>query len=346
MQYSLMEKPGEFIKIPEIDNPTIFNAVTLDNNGEFTIKFPYRKDIKFNEKGSMIYAPFLGSGYYIYRKVGNELSFHSGEGEMLWKKQYPSYPVSDPFGRIVLLLTGDNNRIDLIDLNGNPAGVASVSGNFLSDYNFSLNNSSVIMAFANGDIVLLGKDGNIFSRIRLSEFIDAKNEETLFVKSAAISPDGSFIGVHHVFRERDYVSVFKWDSKNPEKLKQDYTINLDKIYPHVLHIALGKEGSLIATPDMTAFYSHGGKLLWKNRVRGEETVYRPVFSGMDFFVFMDGNYTSILSEKGKTVDNFVIDENEKGPFVILPSRKDSQFVIRSSSTLRYFQFRSSSPDSI
>ncbi|MDH5655929.1 MAG: hypothetical protein OEZ34_08475 [Spirochaetia bacterium] len=338
LQYSLINEKNDFVKIPELENGNIFNVLISEDRR--TLKRPFQEDRSIDSKDFLTFSPFLGKGFFIYKKVGKEISFLTSDGEVLWKKPFSSYPVTDPMGRVILLLTGDNNRVDLADMNGNPAGVFSVSGNFLSDYDFSIIDSVILLSFANGDIALLSKEGNLLLRFQISSFLNVKGEETLFVKSNSVSSDGKRFAVHYVFKERDYVSVFSFDKEDPESFQKEYEISLDRIYPHILHFAVESSGILIAAPDSASFYNEDGELLWKNKLQEKEEIYRPVFSLKHIFAYMEGNTVHVFDSSGVGIDSFRTGGKEEGPFRILPFRKDDQFVIQGKHNLYYYQFLS------
>ena len=50
-------------------------------------------------------VPFLGYGFFRYLKVGKDIYFHGRKGELLWKKEFHSYPTSAPSGAITRELT-------------------------------------------------------------------------------------------------------------------------------------------------------------------------------------------------------------------------------------------------
>ncbi|MCB1175707.1 MAG: hypothetical protein KDK39_19185, partial [Leptospiraceae bacterium] len=88
-------------------------------------------------EGELVFVPFRGSGIFKYAKIGKQIDFISPTGEIYWSREAFSYPVSDPVGERILLLTGDNSRVDLIDRNGRTLAAGFVAGNFLTDYDFS-----------------------------------------------------------------------------------------------------------------------------------------------------------------------------------------------------------------
>ena len=163
-----------------------FNAVLFSEGEERFIVGPGGSRVPI-ESGDRVFVPFLGHGYFRYARLGRQVAFHSARGEELWVKDFISYPISDERGELVLLLTGDNNRVDLIDQNGNATGSGSVAGSFMTDFDFAARAPAALIAFAGGGIHLLDAAGNVLWHERL----EGENESgPFFVKSAALGPDG------------------------------------------------------------------------------------------------------------------------------------------------------------
>ncbi|MBI3396271.1 MAG: hypothetical protein HY042_10590 [Spirochaetia bacterium] len=160
----------------------------------------------------LAFAPFLGRGYFRYQKVGKEISFYSETGELMWRKPFQSYPVSDVQGQVVLLLTGDNNRVEIIDNNGNSKGSGHVSGNFMTDLCFPSRAPGAGVVFSAGAVHLIDGEGRAVT-------LNYDGKRPLFIKSCSVFPDGSGLAVHMLEGENDRITVF---TLKKGKLVEDY----------------------------------------------------------------------------------------------------------------------------
>ncbi len=283
-----------------------------------------------------IFVPFLAGGYFSYQKVGRELIFHGRTGEELWRKEYKPYPVSDPWGRIVLLLTGDNNRVDLIDANGNVTGAGSVSGNFMTDFDFSAAGPAAI-SFSGGEVYVLDVSGRIVLKLAPEQ-----SAVPMFVKSTAISPDGKIVAVHLLEGDADVLRVFRVpepddaDAPPSTEATQLDVIDLQIAYPHLLHFSVSNAGLLLAAPDRTLFHTFDAGESW---VRERETgaVYRPVYAATDFFAYGDGNEVIVLNHAGREVVRIPVDTAGEH-FRLLPGPRPSIFAIHSDERVEMYEY--------
>ncbi|MEQ9362994.1 MAG: hypothetical protein RIF32_02055 [Leptospirales bacterium] len=312
------------------------------------------------EKGERVFAPFHGNGYFRYAKIGRELSFLARNGEELWRKPYKAYPVTDPSGDLVLLLTGDNNRIDIIDPSGNPFGVRSVSGNFMTDLDFAARRAAAALVFSTGALTVLNQE----ARTILS-YNHESPDQPLFVKSCAIGPDAEVVAIHMLAGDQDRIIVLGidgGDTENPEDYTVLRSIDLNATYPHLLHFAVNRHGLLLAAPDRTQFYalaSGADRRIDGSKIGAGETpqapaegrgvdgagtgageaaapVYRPVFADRDYFVFGQGDVAVLLDRKGLGLTRFVV--GGSGPFRVLPGPVENQFALHSPERIEIYEF--------
>lgn len=303
------------------------------------------------EKSDRIFAPFHGNGYFRYAKIGRELSFLGRNGEELWRKPYKAYPVSDAQGKLVLLLTGDNNRIDIIDPSGNPYGVRSVVGNFMTDLDFAARRSAAALVFSTGALTVLNEKGEA-----ILSYNHESREQPLFIKSCAIGPDGRVVAIHMLAGDHDRILVLEIDSdtESPE----DYTvlreIDLKATYPHLLHFALNRYGLLLAAPDRTEYFAlasgidarldgslentdtNTGSQQQSKPSAASPPVYRAVFADRNYFVFGQQDVAVVLDKTGRSMTRFVV--GASGPFRILPGPVERQFALHSPERIELYEF--------
>ena len=226
------------------------------------------------ERGALVWAPFLGGGYFVYSRIGREIRFFDRGGEELWKKEFFSYPVSDPQGRTILMLTGDASRVDFIDANGASVGLGRVHGAFLSDFAFAARTPRAVLAFLDRRLYVVDDRG----RLRLS-LVEEAEDRPYFFKSAAISPDGSLVAVHaldgtndvlRVYAARDPVAAEEFYAEEgevsgglralPDSLRRAVRAELqaefalEQSFPHLLHMALGPRGLLLTAPEYARYF--------------------------------------------------------------------------------------------
>ena len=203
--------------------------------------FNYRQPVKI-ENEYLYEIPLLGSGYYQYKKVGSEISYFSPSGEILWKKEYKSYPRAG--SRLILLLTGDNNQVQVADLSGNLLN--TLDGRFLTDYAFDADGGAALL-FGGGDFYILDKKGKTV----LSKHF----RENGFYKSLAVSPDGNYFAVHYRENGRDFISVFTHE-------KEIHTLPLEKSWPHKLWFAISNSKTMVVNlPDKWMFVDDDGEVV-------------------------------------------------------------------------------------
>lgn len=319
-----------------------FNAFFRPGDKGGALHFPDRP-VEPVAEGTLISAPFHGAGYFEYQKVGRDIQFReSSRGEVLWKKSYYSYPISDHYGDLILLLTGDSNRVDLLDPSGNPLGLGSVSGNVLNDYDFAARQSRALLVFAGGNVTALDKTGQALFHHQLES-----DSRPFFVKSCALGPDGLVAAVHYRAGDRDEVVLLARREEGQAARVLGRAV-LPKIYPHLLHMAVSPGGLLVSAPDFTGFYDTDGDPVW-NRPLADRPVagaaagparpiYRPVYADRSFFLFGEGASVFVLDGRGRVVAVLPV-RDEGRPFRFLPGPDEGSFAIHTHGALHFYRFR-------
>lgn len=301
------------------------------------------------------YAAFQGRGYFQYAKIGRELSFHSRRGEELWRKPYKAYPVSDARGELVLLLTGDNNRVDVIDQSGNPTGVRSVAGNFMTDLDFAVRRSAAAIVFSTGALRVLNESGELV--LDYQSAASGGAGEALFVKSCAIGPDARHVALHLLAGDRDLLIVlgFDPDDGKPAEYELLRTIDLAEVYPHLLHFALNRHGVLLVAPERTEYFAletgSDYTIDGSNEASsgGARSVYRPVFADRDYFVYGSAGDAVVLSANGRQIMRLRRGQPATGAVVaapraplfrIVPGPQPGQFALHGPERVQLFAYQS------
>jgi len=317
--YFALDGPSQLPLPSEITATPPFNGIIENGTPpRFLRPDAAPRELKSN---SRYFAPFHGRGYFQYEKVGSKIFFNGRDGEQLWEKEFNSYPVSGPSGKLIFLLTGDNNRIELLDWSGNPIGVESISGNFLSDYDFATRTVAAALAFAGGDAYLIDEKG----KVRLHHSFAAPGVQ-IFLKSCAISPDGSLIAVHHLSGNEDRITLLAPPSDEKQKSEVVGTFSLASVYPHLLHFAVSDHGLLLAAPDRTTFYNRKGEVLFDHK-RTSTGVYRPVFADYNYFIYGDTDGLVAMDENGARIATVRVPDPD-APYRIIASKSERQIFVQ------------------
>lgn len=296
-----------------------------DKNDHLIISGPSIQQKINSQKNDLYVVPFLGKGYFHYQKTGKQIKFYSQTNELLWFKPYYSYPASDSTGSSLLLLTGDSNRVDIIDQNGTKAPVASISGNFMVHYFFDHSGKNKVVAFSNGQIVYIHDN-------QYKHIIQIKSDkQMLFVKSCTLSADGRLLAVHYLDHDKDKISVYSVTKteEDPQTVSSNKLdeFDLPTVYPHLLHMSINDGGVLIAAPDQTLYYGLDGGPDWSRLLPSSSNKYRPVFSTRSFFIYGEHNTAKVLNQEGIKIYSIPLHTRDKN-WRILPTRSQNGFAIQ------------------
>lgn len=321
-QYNLDKDEGTPGEMPA------WNGVILPYTafeGERTFKSPIKS--RRLDASDLAFAPFLGQGYFRYQKVGKEIQFYAAGGELLWRKPFQSYPVADHTGKLVLLLTGDNNRVEVLDWNGNPVGVKSVAGNFMTDVNFAARAAAACVVFGGGEIYLIDGEGNLKFSYNLP-----LTKRPRFVKSCAVMPDGQGMAVHALDGAEDALFVFL--AKNG-KAVGDWAAILPEIIPQSVHMGVNEHGVLLAGRRSTTFYRAGAPI-WKREIP-DQGGYRPVYADRDWFAVGTDRSVLVLDSRGRPLASVPV--LGSASFRILPSSRPGEFAVQSNKAVTFYSYR-------
>ncbi len=284
--------------------------------------------------GQLLFVPFLGDGYFAYRKIGTNISYHTLQGEELWKREQESYPVSDSYGKLVLLVSGDNSRVDLIDYNGVSVGAKTISGNFLTDYCFAARNSIGSLLFSDGAWYILQEGGKLVAKYRDEEGGEEREGDVPFFKSCALGPDGHFLALHALIGGRDTILLFSVSEQGIEKLRE---VTLPAVYPHLLHMAVNRLGVLVAAPDRTLFFKLSAQQDWQRGYKGNK-IFRPLFAGQDFFLYGEDNMLVVTDGEAHPIASLFLDIAEDSLWRILPGKRAGLVALQLPDHLDFFQY--------
>ncbi len=312
-------------------NQKPFNFITYKKQGRLFLFSPYSLPRALDEN-ILVSVPFLGRGYFTYRKLGKNISYYSNHGEELWSKPFSSYPVSDYYGKMLLLINSDGTKVDLLDTNGVPLGVQSIHGSFLTDYDFATETTAVSLIFSLGEVYWIGSRGEVGF-----EYIFESSNETLFLKSCSLSPDGKEMSVHFQKGKKDYIAVLE---KNHSSQKADLIFQkaLPRVYPHILHTALNSHGITVAAPDRIFFFSLKKGKDWSRKITKDNLVYRSVHTGKDYFIFGTQKNWYLLDNKGRKLLEGISVASLGENWRFLPSGTKEGFAVHSAERIDYYQF--------
>ena len=249
-------------------------------------------------------------------------------------KSFFSYPFSDPSGNLIFLINGDNTQVELVDHNGVGVGVKKLTGSFLSSFNFANEITRGIVCFSSGEVYVINEQGEII----FSKNFEKTLNENFFVKSCNLSSNGILASIHILEHGEDFIYIFEMLKNKKEKLINK--IKLPKIYPHLLQMAINKNGIIIATPEQTYFWDYNSSepkvILNDCKSTNNCKIYRPVFASDNFLFYGDNKYFVVLDNDGdelfKIEHFFDLSENKNWRF--LASKPKVQNIIKNNKNIK------------
>ncbi|MCB1193481.1 MAG: hypothetical protein H7A23_07750 [Leptospiraceae bacterium] len=271
----------------------------------------------------LIEVPLKGNGFYLYKKVGDTVSYFSEAGEILWEKPYQSYPRASYSGKLVLFLSGDQNRVLLSDINGNGIGVKEVNGRFLVDYSFSIDSQDALLVFAGGEIYYINSQGEI-----VYSTTETNTSSKFFQKSSCLSPNGKRAAVHYTKKDTDFIKILD------EQGKRIATVKLKKIYPHKIYMTISDDGLLlINTPDDIYLYNKDEKITEFNKAQHEQ-IYQVAYYSGSYFLASYKNILVFFDREGNLVKK---KELHSYPFRIIPTETKNVLFVETLRNIVSFQ---------
>ncbi len=271
-----------------------FSALSVkEADGRISV-FTYDGDRLSVSDGDLVQIPVHAHGYFRYKQAGEQVYFHGLDGEILWQRELHSYPAGHPLGRMLLMITGDGNRVDILDDNGNYATIPSVSGNILNHYSFSELDESACVVFSNA-VRWIARGGDY-----VADYEPEYENKTLYMKSCAASRNGKFFALHYLLGKEDHIAYFNVtydEDEDTYSLSKEFDISPGETYPHILQMAVNSYGLIIAAPDTTLFYDMDGDLIREEKIE-TSSIYRPVYAGSNFFVYGKGEQGIVLDQDG------------------------------------------------
>ncbi|HBS05697.1 MAG TPA: hypothetical protein DEA96_12075, partial [Leptospiraceae bacterium] len=207
-----------------------------------------------------IYVPHAGQGYFLFQRMGKEIEHRSSSGELFWQRESSAYPVSSPDGDILLLITGDSNRVDVMDRNGILVEGSTLSGSLLVDYSFSSpahseQGASAVILFSDGRYFVLGKAGKLLCKGLVTE-------KPMFARSVAISADGKTLAFHYDQSGTDHVQVARLiASEEGFAVEESYDIELKSNHPYTISMLVQDDIALLGPPGETIVVNSGKVIL-------------------------------------------------------------------------------------
>jgi hypothetical protein len=272
---------------------------------------------------SLVDLPFLGEGFYTYKKIGSLVKYFSRDGELLWQKDFHSYPKSNANGEITLLLSGDQNQILLIDRNANPVGEGEIHGRFFVDIQMNDIDDQILILFSGGEIFKINQLGQVLLKKDLSV-----EKGIRFLKSGYIG-NGYFL-IHLL--EDDFDQLVSFDEKGDE----NFRFKLSQIYPYKIFVAsLDKNSTAIRLPQKILFID--GKGTQKSSIQIDEDfkIYNPIFSSGNLYYTQVGDSIQAFDRNGKLIRKISL-EKGSSPLRFLPTAQKDSFWIETQNDLILF----------
>ncbi|MBI39052.1 MAG: hypothetical protein CMF59_05595 [Leptospiraceae bacterium] len=288
-----------------------------------------------------IFVPYAGQGFFLFERMGKEIEHRSSTGELFWQRESSAYPVSSPDGDILLLITGDSNRVDVMDRNGILVEGSVLSGSLLVDYSFaspghSDRGASALVLFSDGRYFLLGPGGKMLYRGQVSD-------QPLFARSAALSADGKSIAFHYDQSGKDRLQVAKIQaSEEGVSVEESYNIELKTNHPYTISMLVQEEVALLGPPGETIAVNGGEIILDRVYEAAQDPGLHKAMAWMDgVFLLQEQRRMLILSGEAQLLGSFAMGALYS-PGRLLHLQKGQAFYHNLSGQLRLFQLVSGS----
>lgn len=266
------------------------------------------------------FVPPLGEGYLAYSKMGKEISYFARPGELYWKRETASYPVTDLEGRLILLLSGDLTAVRLMDRNGNMESAAPLTGLVMTDYAFTNDwpaegkgerLPAAAVLFASGPAYLILYGGSV-KVVRLP----IPDAEKAFAKSIALAK--GMVAIHMGDAEGDFVRLYSVkDASGQFSLSLKTETKLPRVYPHRIAMTIVDGGVLLGTSEFVGLAD--GRMEWMMGPSGPiATVEAPPAQAAPGPEFQGD---ALLSVAGAIVGNgrtFVLTDASGWPLALAP----------------------------
>lgn len=311
-----------------------FDAVHIKNEGGDKI-IRYDGFTITPSRGELVQVPPHAPGYFRYSQAGKEVFYHSLEGEILWQREYHSYPSASPTGEFIFMITGDGNLIEILDENGNPAPVPSIAGNILNSYEFSGKNNHACVAFSN--IVRYVLNGGE----RVLDYIPETNDGLVFLKSCNVSYDGLSFALHYQAGDDDHIAYVKVEydeSEDRYDLDMQFDVTLDEVFPHLIYMAVGETKVIASLPKKIVLFDDNGDILDEEPVSWN-SAYRPVYSGENFYVAGKENEFLVFDGQGRRIlDVSLPSDAKEGVWRFFNGIKPGVFALESASAVHFYSY--------
>ena len=264
-------------------------------------------------------VPYEGQGYFAYQTIGSEIEHRSSSGELFWRRDSSSYPISNPSGTLILLITGDSNRVDVMDRNGILVKGASLSGSLLVDYAFSNPEpdqegpaAAAIVLFSDGRYYLIDAAGKKLAS-------DSISDDPVFARSVGLSIDGRSFAIHYEQDRKDYLAAYEWKDGAVNLL---YRFKLEKNYPYTLPLDCEDGRILFAPPGESLAVDDGDLTLHKKYDPPGDSLYRAQAFVPSGALMQQQNQILVLDREGRYLGHFTMPEaSTPGRFLPFEGRK-------------------------
>ncbi|MCB1169652.1 MAG: hypothetical protein KDK25_04930 [Leptospiraceae bacterium] len=290
--------------------------------------------------GNKLFVPSHANGYLVFERMGKEIQHRSPSGELYWKRESSAYPASSPDGSIILMITGDANRVDVMDQNGIIMKDSALSGSLLVDYAFSRPGAKAliraIVLFSDGKYYLLGENGRLLFHSRL--------EGKAFARSVALSGDGKTLALHFERNGTDHLEVFEV-SKSDDGIQVDsmFDTELKKNHPYTIPMAVEGSTVVLGSPGETIVLRDGDLILDREY---EPYADRGIHRAMEFSpsgaLIQEKGAVLILNKEGELLGQFPMDQYNPGRFLADLSNADQLIYHNQKGRLELFQLGSAS----
>ncbi|MFW5808084.1 MAG: hypothetical protein ACOCWH_03415 [Spirochaetota bacterium] len=191
------------------------------------------------------------SFYARYGKVDQTVSLHTLSGERFWVKEARQYPLLSHSARLVFLVISDLSGIFICNKDGFPVGDEYIGGKMAVAISFSSALDYAIAGFLSGNYHVIDDKGTVV-------YENAVPDGDI-VKTAALSPHGTYAGVHHGRIDADMISVVHLENGTVS------TVQLEAVHKTRTGLAVTDTGNVhvidglyytVYDSDTTIIYQH------------------------------------------------------------------------------------------
>lgn len=244
-----------------------------------------------------------GKYYAQFDKIGTHVEFLNSAGDRFWRIKSMEYPYITSNGKIILLLNGDQSKVRIMNINGNPTGAKEIYGTLCTAISLSKNTDYSAIGFLDGSYFLLNENGDVLNR--------GTTPDNSIVKGISISINGKYFVIHYGDNKKDFLRLV--DSGRDKS----YTIQLKNVHTTRTALNVNDKGNIAVIDFDRIIISHYDKIESIIKIPPKSpgvssidvisniflTCYKSINGKTNFFIFLDDG--TLLFRKSFSDDTFI-----------------------------------------